>query len=265
MTLTADLRTEHSECMAVSLIVMYSPPYAFYTVYTLYTFHYILYILHNLYSLNSTYSIVYSIYSLHSIIYSMQAILYIFYYILYTFSIQLTLEQHGFELRKSAIMRVFFNKHILQYYMIHSWLNLRMWNCGYGGGLTVKLYVDFQLRRESALSEGQLYSLYFTVHIHSIIYPLYTFYFIRYPFCHLNFLYSKHSIIYSIHSVVYIQSGTGGTYHPYFRDTLLYTTGYHVPHLGSILHRPRPRRTVQQTQKDCSHFSFQSYSSETLM
>ena len=123
MTLTADLRTEHSECMAVSLIVMYSPPYAFYTVYTLYTFHYILYILHNLYSLNSTYSIVYSIYSLHSIIYSMQAILYIFYYILYTFSIQLTLEQHGFELHKSTYKQ-FFSINILENFLeIYNSLN----------------------------------------------------------------------------------------------------------------------------------------------
>lgn len=41
-------------------------------------------------------------------------------------------------------MWIFPNKYILQYYMIHSWLNLRTWNLRYGG-MTVKLYVEFWL------------------------------------------------------------------------------------------------------------------------
>ena len=42
--------------------------------------------------------------------------------------VQLTLDQHGFELQRSAHMQIFFNKYVLQSYTIHSWLNPRMWN-----------------------------------------------------------------------------------------------------------------------------------------
>ena len=41
-------------------------------------------------------------------------------------------------------LQAVFNKYILQFYMIHSWLNLWMLNWGYGGP-TVRLYVDFWL------------------------------------------------------------------------------------------------------------------------
>ena len=41
-------------------------------------------------------------------------------------------------------MQIFLNKDVLQYYKIRGWLNPRMWSWGYGG-LTVKLYADFQL------------------------------------------------------------------------------------------------------------------------
>lgn len=40
----------------------------------------------------------------------------------------------------------FFNKCVLQYYKVSTWLNPQMWNCTYGG-LTVKLYEDFQLQQ----------------------------------------------------------------------------------------------------------------------
>ena len=66
------------------------------------------------------------------------------YNILEVIKLQLTLKQHGFELQGSTNTQIFLNKYILQYYMILSWLNPRMWNCSYGGP-TVKLYVVFQL------------------------------------------------------------------------------------------------------------------------
>ena len=59
--------------------------------------------------------------------------------------IQLTFEQHGFELCGSSYTCIFFNKYILQYYMIRGCLNPRMWNHRYGG-MTVKLHGDFWLR-----------------------------------------------------------------------------------------------------------------------
>lgn len=68
--------------------------------------------------------------SIASIIY--YRIINIIYYILCTFCTQLTLEQHGFKPCKPTMTWVFFNKHVLQYHMICSWLNLKMWNCGYG-------------------------------------------------------------------------------------------------------------------------------------
>ena len=54
-----------------------------------------------------------------------------------------------------------FKKYILQYYTIFSWLNSQIQNYRYGG-LTVKLYIDFQLCGGSVpltptLFEGQLY------------------------------------------------------------------------------------------------------------
>ena len=42
--------------------------------------------------------------------------------------IQLTLEQHGFELHRSTYTWIFFKKYELWYYMIHGWLNPRVWN-----------------------------------------------------------------------------------------------------------------------------------------
>ena len=50
----------------------------------------------------------------------------------------------GFNCIGPHIHRFFFNKYIVQYYMICGWLNPQMWNHGYGGQ-TVKLHVDFQL------------------------------------------------------------------------------------------------------------------------
>ena len=43
--------------------------------------------------------------------------------------IQLTLEQHDFELSRSIYMQIFVNKYVLQYYTIRGWLNPRMQNC----------------------------------------------------------------------------------------------------------------------------------------
>lgn len=56
--------------------------------------------------------------------------------------LHLTLEHLGFELDRSTYMQMFFTKCILQYYMVHSWLNLWSWNQGYGG-LIVKLHTGF--------------------------------------------------------------------------------------------------------------------------
>ena len=36
---------------------------------------------------------------------------------------QLTFEQHGFELHRSTYMWTVFTKYLMQYYVIHSWLN----------------------------------------------------------------------------------------------------------------------------------------------
>ena len=55
---------------------------------------------------------------------------------------ELTFEHYEFELHGSTYIQTLFNKYLLQYYTISSWLNLRMQNCVYGGP-TVKLYVDF--------------------------------------------------------------------------------------------------------------------------
>ena len=62
--------------------------------------------------------------------------------------IQLTLEQHRFELCGSADTQDFFTKSVLRYYVIQGWLNSRMRSCGYGGH-TVKLDTDFPLFRGS--------------------------------------------------------------------------------------------------------------------
>ena len=75
------------------------------------------------------------------------------------FHLQVTLKQHGFEPCGSTYMQIFFNKYVVQYYTISGWLNPCMGKHGYGG-LTVKLYTDFQLHRVSApnpcLFKGQL-------------------------------------------------------------------------------------------------------------
>ena len=49
-------------------------------------------------------------------------------------SVQLTLEQHRFELHSPSYMQI--------YYMIHGWWNPRMWNNGYWG-LAVKLCTGY--------------------------------------------------------------------------------------------------------------------------
>lgn len=47
--------------------------------------------------------------------------------------IQLTLEQHGFELCRSIYTHIFFNSKY-QFYIVHDWLNTRMLKyCGYRG------------------------------------------------------------------------------------------------------------------------------------
>ena len=56
-----------------------------------------------------------------------------------------------------------FNEYVLQYYMISSWLNLRMQNCGYGG-LTMKLYVYFLLHRAGAGKGAGVVSVLFKGH-----------------------------------------------------------------------------------------------------
>ena len=58
--------------------------------------------------------------------------------------IQLALIEHELELHNSAYMWVFFNKYLVQYYMIWSWLNLKFQNLGYREPL-VKLSQDFPL------------------------------------------------------------------------------------------------------------------------
>ena len=60
--------------------------------------------------------------------------------------LQLTLQQHGFELGRSTYTWILTNKYIVPYYRIRGWLNLQIHrNCACRG-LTVKLYVDSQLR-----------------------------------------------------------------------------------------------------------------------
>ena len=47
--------------------------------------------------------------------------------------IQLTPEQHEFELCGSTYMWIFFSQYVLQHYVIHCWLNLWIRNCRYIG------------------------------------------------------------------------------------------------------------------------------------
>ena len=77
------------------------------------------------------------------------------------FQLSLTLEQCVFELNGSTYMQTFFNKYIVQYNTIQHSLNPKMGNGRYGG-LSVKLHMNFQLCRRSALRtpvlfKGQLY------------------------------------------------------------------------------------------------------------
>ena len=71
-------------------------------------------------------------------------------------SIQMILEQHGCDLSMSITAEFFFSKNTLQYYSIHRWLNLKIQTLVYGG-LTVNLYVCFQLRERSVLLNPELF------------------------------------------------------------------------------------------------------------
>ena len=51
--------------------------------------------------------------------------------------VQLTLEQHRFELHGSTYMRISFNKYRLQYYTIYGWLNPQIENRGYRGPIVL--------------------------------------------------------------------------------------------------------------------------------
>ena len=57
-------------------------------------------------------------------------------------AVQLTLEEHGFELWRFTYMPILFNKCVLQYCIIYGWLNLWMWNQRYRRP-SIKLYMDF--------------------------------------------------------------------------------------------------------------------------
>ena len=92
--------------------------------------------------------------------------------------IQLTLEQHGFELCRCTYTWIFFFHQILQYYSIHGWLNLKMWNLEREEPkirrADYKLYTDFQLYGVKApnpiLFKGQLYMyVYIYTHTHICI------------------------------------------------------------------------------------------------
>ena len=77
--------------------------------------------------------------------------------------LQLTLEQHGFELHGFTYTWIFFSKYLLLYYTICTWLNPRMHSHEYGG-LTVELLADFQLlggwaHLTPSLFKDQLYIL----------------------------------------------------------------------------------------------------------
>lgn len=61
--------------------------------------------------------------------------------------VELSPEQHRFELYGFAYMQIFFSKYVLQYHSVLGWLTLGMWNHRYRG-TTVKLYVNFQLCSE---------------------------------------------------------------------------------------------------------------------
>ena len=52
--------------------------------------------------------------------------------------VQLTFEQHGFELSDPCTLR-FFSVNTYCYYVIHGWLSLQMWDGRYRGPSTVKL------------------------------------------------------------------------------------------------------------------------------
>lgn len=57
-------------------------------------------------------------------------------------SIQLTLEQHRFDLHGSTNMEIFLNKCVLLYDTICTWLTSWMCNRGYRGTVA-KIYMDF--------------------------------------------------------------------------------------------------------------------------
>ena len=67
-----------------------------------------------------------------------------FIFCVWDYIVQLTLEQHRFELHRSICTWIFFQYIHIQFYTILSWLNLWQWNLRYGR-LTVKLCVDFWL------------------------------------------------------------------------------------------------------------------------
>ena len=85
------------------------------------------------------------------------------------FEIHLTLEQCEFE---SPVSTYFFSLVIQQYYTIHSWLSLSMWNCGFGGP-AIKYILCSIVQRGSppltpALFKGQLcicISNHYAVHL----------------------------------------------------------------------------------------------------
>ena len=67
-------------------------------------------------------------------------------------SIQMILEQHGFDLSMSITAEFFSVK---THYSIHSWLNPKIQTLGYGA-LTVNLYMCFQLHERSILVNPEL-------------------------------------------------------------------------------------------------------------
>ena len=62
----------------------------------------------------------------------------------YRLKVQLTLEQHGFDLHGSTYVQISFTKYVLQYYMIQGCLNSWIWRASY------KVVHGFWLHRGSA-------------------------------------------------------------------------------------------------------------------
>ena len=106
----------------------------------------------------------------------------------------------------------FFFHQILQYYSIHSWLNLKMWNLEREEPkirrADYKLYTDFQLYGVKApnpiLFKGQLYMyVYIYIYTHTYIYTyMYTYIYVY--ICIYVYIYVYVYILYIIYIYIHV-------------------------------------------------------------